>query len=159
MASRTFRELQVVGGLVAAVVADIARRHGLTHAAVNAMAVIEGNGGPLPAGEVASRMHVTSGTATTVLDTLERNGYVTRLADPTDRRRVLVEITPAAGQLLDAVLPEVQQAAAAVMSPLGDEALEALLQTLAQVREGMAALPADPPDPAPRRKPSHLRRS
>ena len=159
LASRSFRELQVVGGLIATLVADIAGRHGLTHAAVNALAVIEGNGGPLPAGEVASRMHVTSGTATTVLDTLDRNGYVIRLADPTDRRRVLVEITPAAGAVLDAVLPEIQQAASAVMGRFGDEPLKALLATLTEVREAMAAMPADLPNPAPRRKPPRLRRT
>ena len=149
----------MVGALVAARVAEITRRHGLTHAALNALAVIEGSGGPLPAGEVANRMHITSGTATTVLDTLERNGHVTRLADPTDRRRVLVEITPAAGPVLDAVLPEIQQAASAVMSGLGDAALHALLATLADVRQAMAAVPADLPKPAPRRTPSHLRRA
>lgn len=148
-----------MGSLIATVVADIARRHGLTHAAVNALAVIEGNGGPIPAGEVAARMHVTSGTATTVLDTLERNGYVTRLADRTDRRRVLVDITPAARPVLDAVLPQIQQAASAVMSGFGDEALQALLTTLARVRQAVAEMPADLPDPAVRRPSPHVRRT
>ena len=156
---RAFRELEVVGGLTEALVADVARRHGLSHAAVNALAVIEGNGGPLPAGEVGSRMHITSGTVTTVLDTLERNGYVIRLADPTDRRRVLVEVTPAAGPVLDAVLPEIQQVASAVMSGFGDEELDALLATLTAVRDAMAAMPTELQKPAPRRKPPRLRRS
>jgi DNA-binding MarR family transcriptional regulator len=148
-----------VGSLIEALVADIARRHGLTHAAVNALAVIEGNGGPMAAGEVGSRMHITSGTVTTVLDTLERNGYVTRRADPTDRRRVLVDITPAAEAVLDAVLPEIQQAASAAMSGFGDEALDGLLATLTAVREALAALPTDLEKPKPRRGPRHLRRT
>ena len=148
-----------MGGLVAASIATIARRHGLSHAAVKALAVIESNGGPIPAGEVGSRMHITSGTATTVLDTLERNGYVTPLADPTDRGRVLVEVTRAAGPVLDAVLPEIQHAASAVMGGFGDEALDALLTRLTAVREAMAAMPADLPKPAPRRKPPHLDRT
>jgi DNA-binding MarR family transcriptional regulator len=84
LASLAFRELEVVGGLVEALVAGIARRHGLPHAALNALAVIEGNGGPRPAGEVATHMHITSGTTTSVLDTLERNGYAKRLADDFD---------------------------------------------------------------------------
>jgi len=121
--------------------------------------VIEGHGRPLPAGEIGSLMHITSGTMTSVLDTLERNGYVTRLADPSDRRRVLIDITPAAGAVLDGVLPEVQQASAAVMGALDDEALHALLDSLVVVRDAAVTVPDDLPPPAPRRKPSRLRRS
>jgi DNA-binding MarR family transcriptional regulator len=145
--------------MVEGVVAAVARRHGLSHAALNALAVIEGNGGPLPAGEVSARIHITSGTMTSVLDTLERNGYVQRLADPSDRRRVHVEITPAAQGILDRMLPEVQQACTAVMDALDDQALNALLDNLAAVREAVATMPDDLPAPAPRRTPPHLRRS
>ena len=45
-------------------------------------------------GEVAARMHITSGTVTSLLDNLERQNYVVRSSDPDDRRRVLVDITP-----------------------------------------------------------------
>jgi DNA-binding MarR family transcriptional regulator len=159
LASRAVRELEVVGGMVEAVVAAVARRHGLSHAALNALAVIEGNGGPLPAGEVSARIHITSGTMTSVLDTLERNGYIQRLADPGDRRRVQIEITPAAQGILDRMLPEVQQACTAVMGALDDQALKALLDNLAIVREGVATMPDDLPAPAPRRTPPRLRRS
>ena len=138
--------------------ADVARRHGLSHAALNALAVIEGAGGPLPTGEVSARMHITTGTMTTVLDTLERNGYVRRLADPDDRRRVLVDITPAAQSVLERLLPEVQQVAKAVMGTLDDKALQALLDTLAAVSAAVDNVPSGLPAPAPRRTPAHLRR-
>lgn len=121
----------MVGGRAEVLIADVARRYGLSHAALNALAVIEGPGGPLPTGEVGARLHITSGTMTTVLDTLERNGYVRRLADPDDRRRVLVDITPAAQSVLERLLPDVQQMANAVMRVLDDNILHALLDTLA----------------------------
>jgi DNA-binding MarR family transcriptional regulator len=104
-------------------------------------------------------MHITSGTMTTVLDTLERNSLVRRLADPGDRRRVLVDITPAATTVLDRMLPQVQQAAAAVMGALDDDDLLALLDTLAVLDAAIAAVPAELPAPAPRRTPPHLRRN
>jgi DNA-binding MarR family transcriptional regulator len=142
-----------------ALVATVARRHRLSHAALNALSVIEGNGGPVAAGELSARMHITSGTMTGVLDTLEGNGYIRRHADPADRRRVLIDLTPAGQAVLDRVLPEVQQLITAVMSALDDQALHALLHHLAAVRDAVAAAPADLPPPAPRRTPPHLRRS
>jgi MarR family transcriptional regulator, organic hydroperoxide resistance regulator len=142
-----------------ALVATVARRHRLSHAALNALAVIEGNGGPLPAGELSARMHITSGTMTSVLDTLQSNGYIRRQPDPTDRRRVLVDLTPAAQAVLDRLLPEVQQAVTAVMGTLDDQALHALLNHLTVVREALAAASTDLPPPPPRRTPPHLRRS
>jgi DNA-binding MarR family transcriptional regulator len=148
-----------VGGKVEALVAAVARRYGLSHAALNALAVIEGAEGPVPTGEVSVRMHITTGTMTTVLDTLERNGYVQRLADPDDRRRVLVEITPAAQSLLDQLLPAVQQVAKAVMGVLDDGALLGLLDTLATIGASVDSVPEDLPAPAPRRTPGKLRRA
>jgi DNA-binding MarR family transcriptional regulator len=137
----------------------VARRHRLSHAALNALAVTEGNGGPLLAGELSARMHITSGTMTGVLDTLERNGYIQRHPDPADRRRVLVDLTPPGQAVLDRLLPEVQQVVTAVMGTLHDQALHALLDHLVAVRQALAATPTDLPPPAPRRTPPHLRRS
>ena len=117
--------------MIEAAVSGEARQFGLSHAALNALAVIEGAGEPMLTGEVAARMHVTSGSVTSVLDNLEKKGFVVRSNDPSDRRRVLVDITPAAQAVLDA---------------------------LAVVQAGLAALPAEPVEPKPRRRPAGLTR-
>ena len=158
LSAQVFRELEVVGGLAEALIATVARRHGLSHAALNALAVIEGNGSPMAAGEVGDRVHITSGTMTSVLDTLERNGYIQRLSDPDDRRRVLVDVTPEAQAVLNRLLPEVVQTTTAVMDRFDDKELFAFLGTLARVRAAIAATPDDLPPPAPRRTPRNLRR-
>lgn len=49
--------------------------------------------GPIPAGELAKHVGLTSGAITGVLDRLERLGLARRVADPVDRRRVIVELT------------------------------------------------------------------
>lgn len=50
--------------------------------------------GPLTAGQLAEATDLSPGAMTTVLDRLERAGLAHRLADPDDRRRVVVDITP-----------------------------------------------------------------
>jgi DNA-binding MarR family transcriptional regulator len=145
--------------MVESVIGGIARRYGLSHAALNALAVIEGAGGPMLTGEVATAMHVTSGSMTSVLDTLERKGYVVRSADPEDRRRVWVDVTPEAQHVLDALLPRVSQAATLVTTPLDAAARRKLLDALAAVRAAIAELPADLAEPEPRRRPEHLTRN
>ena len=156
---QVMRQIQQAGALADALVAKVARRHRLSHAALNALAVIEGAGGPVPAGQVSARMHISTATMTSVLDTLERNGYVYRQPDPADRRRVLVDITPAAQALLDQVLPAVQQLVTAALSPLGDPALHTLLRALAAASDALGSAPDDLPPPAARRTPPELRRS
>src|SRR5438876_10824754 len=98
-------------------------------------------------------MHITSGTMTTVLDTLERKGLVDRSLDSDDRRRVLIDITPAAQDLLDQMLPEVQQVSALIMARLTDRQKEKLLVSLAAVRRALAELPPDVPPSEPRHTP------
>jgi len=104
-------------------------------------------------------MHITTGTMTTVLDTLGRKGYVHRLADPDDRRRVLVDITPAAQSVLDNMLVDVQQVAKTVMAVFDEKTLHALLETLAAISASIDNVPEDLPSPAPRRTPARLRRA
>ena len=140
-----------------AAIAAITRRYGLSHAALNALAVIEGQGEPMLTGEVASRMHITSGTITSLIDNLERKGYVLRSSDPDDRRRVLVDITPAAQEVLDELLPEVQQVALHLVDHIGQKRQEALLEMLAEIREAIDDLPRELPTPLPRQRPERLR--
>jgi len=50
--------------------------------------------GPSAPGDLAARLGLTSGAMTKVLDRLERAGYVTRAADPADRRRITIVADP-----------------------------------------------------------------
>ncbi|MEU6091331.1 MarR family transcriptional regulator [Streptomyces sp. NPDC047085] len=50
--------------------------------------------GSLTSGELATRTGLTTGATTRLIDRLERAGYARRVADPKDRRRVIVEPVP-----------------------------------------------------------------
>jgi len=70
-----------------------AERLGLNRTDLHAVNIIENSGG-LTAGELATEAGLTSGAVTGVIDRLERAGYARRVADPDDRRRVKLEVTP-----------------------------------------------------------------
>ncbi|MEV0096019.1 MarR family transcriptional regulator [Streptomyces sp. NPDC050738] len=65
--------------------------------------VLEADGSPVTAGNLAGRAQVTTGAVTGILNRLEGGGFVTRAPDPTDRRRVLVTAVPAAAERVRAV--------------------------------------------------------
>jgi DNA-binding MarR family transcriptional regulator len=109
-------------------------------------------------GEVAARMHITSGTVTSLLDNLERKQYVVRSSDRDDRRRVLVDITPAAQALLDQALPAIQQVARELVDRIGPERQQVLLDILDEIRQAATELPDDLPEPQPRRRPRPITR-
>jgi DNA-binding MarR family transcriptional regulator len=52
------------------------------------------NAGGLTAGELSREVGVTSGAVTGAIDRLEKVGFARRVADPADRRRVRIEVTP-----------------------------------------------------------------
>lgn len=54
--------------------------------------------GPVPAGRLAELTGLTTGAITAAIDRLERAGYVQRVRDPRDRRRVVIQLMPQEGQ-------------------------------------------------------------
>lgn len=156
-ASLALRKLEIAGVRSARAVAAVCRPHGLSHAALNALAVLEGNAAPMAPGELAEHMHVTSGTITSLIDNLERQGHVTRKPDPDDRRRFLIDVTPQAQKLLDLVLPAIQQLAKALFATISEPQLRSLLTTLDDVHRALDDPPDDLP-PAVRHRPLRLNR-
>jgi DNA-binding MarR family transcriptional regulator len=67
--------------------------------------------GQMTAGALAGATGLSTGAITPLLDRLERAGYVRRVRDTGDRRRVLVELTE-----------EARRSAADLYGPLGEEA-------------------------------------
>ena len=62
------------------------------------------------AGRLASEAGLSTGAVTTVLDRLERAGFARRVPDAGDRRRVLVELTPAARRELSELYAPLSEA-------------------------------------------------
>ncbi len=60
--------------------------------------------GSMTAGALAAQTGLSTGAATRLIDRLEQTGYVRRVSDPTDRRKVVVEPAPDPDGRIDAVL-------------------------------------------------------
>ena len=78
----------------------------------------------MTAGELAREARLTTGAITAVLDRLERAGYVRRVADPSDRRRVLVEPTPLARRLAWELFGPMVESAQTLLRGYTDEQLQ-----------------------------------
>ncbi|MFN8519261.1 MAG: MarR family winged helix-turn-helix transcriptional regulator [Chloroflexota bacterium] len=122
---------------------DAMRRHGLSPAARQALMVLDGHAGPMSPGAVAGLLLVTPASITSLFDTLERRGLVTRRPDPDDRRRVQVEVTEAGRVLVDQFVPEAVALSAAVMAGLGEAERAELMRLLGKVQEAPATLDGD----------------
>ncbi len=82
--------------------------------------------GNVTAGQLARESGLSTGAVTTVLDRLERSGLARRTSDPDDRRRVVVEITPAARQASEELYRPLVAAAAEQMLAYSEEELALL---------------------------------
>ncbi|WP_245578900.1 MarR family transcriptional regulator [Cucumibacter marinus] len=65
--------------------------------------------GKVTAGQLAERSGLTTGAVTTLVDRLEKRGYVRRERDPVDRRRVFIELSESSKEF-----------GAMVYSPIGE---------------------------------------
>jgi DNA-binding MarR family transcriptional regulator len=83
-------------------------------------------------GEVAEQLHVRPATLTGLADRLERNGFIRRWTDPTDRRVVRIGLTDEG----NAVLDEVFAAAVDYLSPIFERMGEAARDELTRALEG-----------------------
>ena len=103
-----------------ALINNALRGHGLSAAGRQALAVLDGAGGPLSPTAIAGRLLITTASMTSLLDTLERRGLVSRLPDPDDRRRLLVSLTDEGQRVVDEFLPEVVALQTAVRAGIGE---------------------------------------
>ena len=116
------------------------------------LAIIEGAGQPLEPSVIAERLLTTTGSMTSLLDTLEKRGLIRRLPHPDDRRKLLVDITPQARAIIDELLPSLHARERDVISnALSTSEQRQLLHLVAKVQEAaIHASSTPPPRGAPR---------
>ena len=82
--------------------------------------------GPLTAGRLAELSGLSTGAVTGVIDRLEHAGFVRRVRDPHDRRKVLVEVTVGDVEKFGQLFEEARQSLIEVLGHFGDDELQVI---------------------------------
>lgn len=97
--------------------------------------------GSMSPSELGARLIVTRATVTGLLDSLEKPGFVRRLRHPTDRRSIVVEITPEGLDVLAQVRTLIHRNEATWMSALSEDELGQYIGLLHRVQDALAIAP------------------
>jgi DNA-binding MarR family transcriptional regulator len=116
---------------------DLARRtafarHGLETWEFDVLTALRRAGAPyaLSPGQLVTQTLVTSGTMTNRVDRLEQRGFLARSPDPSDRRGVVVSLTQAGQEHVDAAMADLLERERALLERLDPAAREELASAL-----------------------------
>jgi DNA-binding MarR family transcriptional regulator len=105
---------------------------GMDRTAMRCIDLIDQAGG-MTAGELARAAGLTTGAVTAVVDRLERAGIARRVADPADRRRVRIEVTPKLWELTGPLMTPFFAESQAILDDYSTEELERFSEFLQRV--------------------------
>jgi len=113
--------------------------HGLSHGRFAILMYLNRNPDtPVNQTHLAEAYGVTKATITGLIDGLERDTMVERLADPTDRRASLVRLTATSRKFLDEFLPRHFRGVSELMAGLDARDRAELTRLVGKLREGIA---------------------
>ena len=121
-----------LGSARAAFGAAVADRFGLAATDVECLQLLATDGA-MPVGRLGELTALTTGATTRMVDRLEQAGYVHRVTDPADRRRVVVEPVPARTLAIERAFDPLGVAARSSLSGASDADLTALAAHLAVI--------------------------
>lgn len=108
---------------------------GLTPAEINVLANLS-DGKPRTVSELGRLAGAAPTTLTSVLDRLDRRGHVTRGRHPSDRRAVVVELTPAGRRAATTIRQAIGRLERRALAALDTEAIAGLRAGLDALAEG-----------------------
>lgn len=109
-------------------------RFDLTAQQYNLLRLLRAARGPLPTSALAERLISRAPDVTRMLDKLEERKLLTRTRSTTDRRTVLVRLTPAGAALLDRIAGPLRECHRRQLGHLTDHQLRDLIELLRAAR-------------------------
>jgi len=115
---------------------DVLRPSGLTATQYNVLRILRGAGEKGLCGrEVGERLVSPVPDVSRLLERMEEVGLLSRERDENDRRHVTTRLTESGRRLLESVTPALEAVERARFGRLSESALQAMITSLAQVRE------------------------
>jgi DNA-binding MarR family transcriptional regulator len=90
---------------------------------------------------LADEAGVTRATMTGIVDTLERDGLVSREPDPHDRRTVRLQLTQEGQAFVEGMLPGWFKCVSSVIGPLDESERKTLVDLLHKIQTGLTSAP------------------
>ena len=149
-ASEAFLHLLRTGDAVFEAESRFLAQHHLSQGRFTVLMLLNRNANaPSTPAELSEEAGVTRATMTGLLDTLERDGIVSRTDDARDRRTVRVGLTEAGRDVLGRMLPDYFNCVSKIMEPLNAAQRKQLVGLLQQIQRGLAdvetpEIPAEP---------------
>ncbi|WP_190110196.1 MarR family winged helix-turn-helix transcriptional regulator [Streptomyces cinnamoneus] len=113
----------------------VADHLGLHPTDVQCLSLLTAEPGPFTVRQIADMTGLTTGSATRLVDRLERGGYVMRAPDQEDRRRVLVSPVPARIARVTAVWDDLGQAWEELLGEHTDDELEVITRHMRRAHD------------------------
>lgn len=90
--------------------------------------------GPLPVNTIGKKVLLTSGSITTAVQRLERQGCVQRSPDPEDGRKVVIELTPEGRSRIEKAFLEHAERLEDCFAPLSNEEKNTFITLMKKIR-------------------------
>jgi DNA-binding MarR family transcriptional regulator len=145
---RSLRRVNIQGSFLGQTVAI---RFGLSESDIETLEQLI-DMGATSAGKLSEITGLTTGAVTRVIDRLEQSGYVRRVPDPADRRRVIVEVVPEKIAAVQSTLNRVSSAGAEEIGQYTEAQLALIadfLTKMEQITKEEAASLRETPETAP----------
>jgi len=118
-------------------IADLIQPFDLTPSSGLALGILADHGEPLPPNKIAERLIISRASVTSLLDSLERRGYVRRAPHSTDRRMLLIELTDSGRQVAQDFRLLAHQQEKAWMAVLTEQEQAQLIDILHRVQTAL----------------------
>ena len=137
--------LCVTAGAMQQAINDELSKHGITYRQFQVLAWLSYEGSELSQAELAAKMAIEPPTLVGLLDRMEQQGWITRVACPDDRRKKLLRPAPAAAAVWEKMVETLFRVRGRATARLAPEQVETMKEMLRTIHE---TLTAPVPEPA-----------
>ncbi|MDK2856864.1 MAG: MarR family transcriptional regulator, and catechol-resistance regulon repressor [Bacillota bacterium] len=138
MASRTIVEIKRTHEMLEEVFNNHFRKYGISDAKFNVLVILYKNPEKcMMLSEIGEEMLVTKANITGLIDRLERQGFVRRIRDETDRRKIKAAMTEKGKRFTEEIIERYKEWSARMVRVLSDGEKSQLIDIMGKLQRGL----------------------